>query len=62
MLRRIIQTCKGYVIDNVFLLLLRIGLRENQAVGGASICFTFNHKTQLFKENSVYYESVILFL
>lgn len=60
MLRRIIQTCKGYVIDNVFLLLLRIGLHE--AVGGASICFTFNHKTQIFKENSVYYESVILFL
>lgn len=56
MLRRIVQTYKGCVIDNVFLLLLRIGLCENQAVGGVSICYTFNHKTWLFKENSVYYE------
>lgn len=62
MLRRIIQTYKGCVIGNIFLLLLRIGLRENQAVGGVSICYTFSHQTQLFKENSVYYESVILFL
>lgn len=48
MLRRFIQTCRGRVIDNIFLLLLRIGLHKNQAVGGASICFTFNHRTQLF--------------
>lgn len=52
---RSIQTYKGYV-DNIFLQLLGIGLYENQAVGGVSICYTFNHKTQLFKENSVYYK------
>jgi len=62
MLRRIIQTYKGRVIDNIFLLLLRIGLHKNQTVGGVSICYIFNHKTQLFRENSVHYESVILFL
>lgn len=52
---RIIQRYKGYV-DNIFLQLLGIGLCENQAVGGVSICYTFNHKTHLFKENSVYYK------
>lgn len=51
----IIQTCKGYV-DNIFLLLLGIGLCENQALGGVPICCTFNHKTRIFKENSVYYK------
>lgn len=51
----IIQTSKGYV-DNIFLQLLGIGLCENQAVGRVSICYTFNHKTHLFKENSVYYK------
>lgn len=56
MLGRIIQTHKGCVIDNIFLLLLGIGLHENQSVGGVSICYSFNHKAQLFKENSVYYE------
>lgn len=52
---RIIQTCKGYVY-NVFLQLLGISLCENQVVGGVSICYTFNHKAQLFKENSAYYK------
>lgn len=52
---RIIQTCKGYV-DNIFLQLLGIGLCENQALGGVSICCTLNHKTHTFKENSVYYK------
>lgn len=50
---RIIQTYNGYV-NNIFLQLLGIGLCANQAVGRVSICYTFNHKTHLFKENSVY--------